>query len=145
MKCPRCNFENPDQFRFCGECGTKIVDILPENFSAEKKQDFSADIPEVIHPKDAERRHITVVFCDMVGSTHLSEQLDPEDFRQLLHVYQDTCVYAVKQFEGHLAQYLGDGVLVYFGFPDSRALQMARGQTVLVFGHFRLFGNQLLM
>jgi len=59
------------------------------------------------------------MFCDLVGSTQLSEELDPEDFRQILHVYQDTCVYAVNQYDGHLAQFLGDGVLIYFGYPGA--------------------------
>jgi class 3 adenylate cyclase/predicted ATPase len=117
MECPSCQFNNPDQFKFCGECGTRIVDILPESFSLE---DTSPEHLEY-HGIDAERRHITVIFCDLVGSTHLSEELDPEDFRQLLHVYQDTCVYAVNKFEGHLAQYLGDGVLIYFGYPNAHA------------------------
>ena len=121
MKCPNCHFENPNQFKFCGECGTRIVDIIPASFSADKKQDFSAEGLSDFHSTDPERRHITVMFCDLVGSTHLSEHLDPEDFRQLLHVYQDTCVYAVNQFEGHLAQYLGDGVLIYFGYPGAHA------------------------
>ena len=119
MKCPSCNFENPDQFKFCGECGTRIVDVIPETFTAGKKHDFTTERLSEDHPVDAERRHITVVFCDLVGSTHLSEMLDPEDFRQLLHVYQDTCVYAVNQYEGHVAQYLGDGILVYFGYPGA--------------------------
>jgi class 3 adenylate cyclase/predicted ATPase/anti-anti-sigma regulatory factor len=121
MKCPSCNFENPDQFKFCGECGTRIVDVLPEPFSADVKQDITTFENSETHSIDAERRHITVMFCDLVGSTHLSERLDPEDFRQLLHVYQDTCVYAVNKYEGHLAQYLGDGVLIYFGFPNAHA------------------------
>jgi class 3 adenylate cyclase/predicted ATPase/anti-anti-sigma regulatory factor len=121
MKCPSCNFENPDQFKFCGECGTRIVDVLPEPFSADIKQDITTFENSETHSVDAERRHITVMFCDLVGSTRLSEKLDPEDFRQLLHVYQDTCVYAVNKYEGHLAQYLGDGVLIYFGFPNAHA------------------------
>ena len=119
MKCPNCNFENPDQFKFCGECGTRIVDIIPQPFSPVKKQDISSSAPTEFHPADAERRHITVMFCDLVGSTQLSENLDPEDFRQILQVYQDTCVYAVNQYQGHLAQYLGDGVLIYFGYPGA--------------------------
>ncbi len=119
MTCPNCNFENPDQFNFCGECGTRIVDIIPEPFSPVKKQDITSYAPTEFHPVDAERRHITVMFCDLVGSTQLSENLDPEDFRQILQVYQDTCVYAVNQYEGHLAQYLGDGVLIYFGYPGA--------------------------
>jgi len=117
MKCPNCHFENPDQFKFCGECGTRIVDLIPEPVSSIDRQDIMSDEATEFHPADAERRHITVMFCDLVGSTQLSEDLDPEDFRQLLHVYQDTCVYAVNQYEGHVAQYLGDGVLIYFGYP----------------------------
>ena len=119
MICPNCNFENPDQFKFCGECGTRIVDIIPEDFSPEKKKVVTSDMPTKFQPVNAERRHITVMFCDLVGSTELSEKLDPEDFRRILHVYQDTCVYAVNKYEGHLAQYLGDGVLIYFGYPGA--------------------------
>jgi class 3 adenylate cyclase/Cdc6-like AAA superfamily ATPase len=119
LECPNCQFENLEQFKFCGECGTRIVKIIPESFSPVRKQDFTPDEPIEFHTVDAERRHITVMFCDLVGSTHLSEKLDPEDFRQLLHVYQDTCVYAVNKYEGHLAQYLGDGVLIYFGYPGA--------------------------
>jgi predicted ATPase/class 3 adenylate cyclase len=119
MKCPNCNFENPEQFKFCGECGTRIVKIIPEPLSPVRNQDFTPDESLDFHSVGAERRHITVMFCDLVGSTHLSEKLDPEDFRQLLHVYQDTCVYAVNKYEGHLAQYLGDGVLIYFGYPGA--------------------------
>jgi class 3 adenylate cyclase/predicted ATPase len=121
MICPNCNFENPEQFKFCGECGTRIVDIVPEPSSELNIQEKSINLHPEFHYVDAERRHITVMFCDMVGSTQLSEQLDPEDFRQILHVYQDTCVYVVNQFEGHLAQYLGDGVLIYFGYPEAHA------------------------
>jgi class 3 adenylate cyclase/predicted ATPase len=121
MKCPSCSFENPNQFKFCGECGTRIVDVVPDSFSSEKNQALSSHESLEYHSPDAERRHITVLFCDLVGSTQLSEELDPEEFRQLLHVYQDTCVYAVNKFEGHLAQYLGDGVLIYFGYPNAHA------------------------
>jgi class 3 adenylate cyclase len=68
---------------------------------------------------EAERRQLTVMFCDLVGSTALSEQLDPEELRELLAAYQDTCNEVVTQFDGHLAKYLGDGVLVYFGYPQA--------------------------
>jgi class 3 adenylate cyclase len=64
-----------------------------------------------------ERRQLTVMFCDLVGSTALGQRLDPEDLRDVLAAYHDACSAAVKRFEGHVAQYLGDGVLVYFGFP----------------------------
>ena len=66
---------------------------------------------------DAERRQLTVLFCDLVDSTALSSQLDPEDLRQVVRAYQDTCAKVIARFEGHIAQYLGDGLLVYFGYP----------------------------
>src|SRR5215510_9217180 len=65
----------------------------------------------------AERRQLTVLFCDLVGSTALSAQLDPEDYRVVVQQYQQTCAQVIQRFEGYLAQYLGDGLLVYFGYP----------------------------
>jgi class 3 adenylate cyclase len=58
-----------------------------------------------------------VLFCDLVDSTVLSSQLDPEDLREVVRAYQDTCAKVIARFEGHIAQYLGDGLLVYFGYP----------------------------
>ena len=66
---------------------------------------------------DAERRQLTVMFCDLVDSTVLASQLDPEDLREVVRAYQDTCAKVIARFEGHIAQYLGDGLLVYFGYP----------------------------
>jgi class 3 adenylate cyclase len=69
------------------------------------------------HAPEAERRHLTVLFCDLVDSTALSSQLDPEDWREVVRAYQETCAKVIARFEGHIAQYLGDGLLVYFGYP----------------------------
>ena len=66
---------------------------------------------------EAERRQLTVLFCDLVDSTVLSSQLDPEDLREVVRAYQDTCAKVIARFKGHIAQYLGDGLLVYFGYP----------------------------
>jgi TOMM system kinase/cyclase fusion protein len=66
---------------------------------------------------EAERRQLTVLFCDLVDSTALASQLDPEDWREVVRAYQDTCAKVIARFEGHIAQYLGDGLLVYFGYP----------------------------
>ncbi len=66
---------------------------------------------------NSERRQLTVLFCDMVGSTQLSERLDPEDLGDLLNSYQRVCRDAIMRFEGHVSQFLGDGVLAYFGYP----------------------------
>jgi predicted ATPase/class 3 adenylate cyclase len=68
-------------------------------------------------PPDAERRQLTVLFCDLVDSTPLASQLDPEDLREVVRAYQETCAKVIARFEGHIAQYLGDGLLVYFGYP----------------------------
>ena len=68
-------------------------------------------------PSEAERRQLTVMFVDLVGSTALSRQLDPEDMQVLLGAYQDAVAGEVRQFEGHVAKLMGDGVLAYFGWP----------------------------
>ena len=69
------------------------------------------------HTSDAERRQLTVLFCDLVDSTPLASQLDPEDLREVVRAYQEACAKVIARFEGHIAQYLGDGLLVYFGYP----------------------------
>jgi TOMM system kinase/cyclase fusion protein len=68
-------------------------------------------------PADAERRQLTVLFCDLVDSTVLASQLDPEELREVVRAYQAACAKVIARFEGHIAQYLGDGLLVYFGYP----------------------------
>src|SRR5262249_42532679 len=68
-------------------------------------------------PPEAERRHLTVLFCDLVGSTALATRLDPEEYREVVRAYHQRCAAVIHQFDGYLAQYLGDGVLVYFGYP----------------------------
>jgi class 3 adenylate cyclase/predicted ATPase len=66
---------------------------------------------------EAERRQLTVMFCDLADSTQLSQQLDPEDLREVVRAYQATAAEVITQYEGHIAQYLGDGLLIYFGWP----------------------------
>ena len=66
---------------------------------------------------EAERRQLTVLFCDLVDSTVLATQLDPEDLRAVVRAYQETCATVMARFDRHIAQYLGDGLLVYFGYP----------------------------
>jgi class 3 adenylate cyclase len=71
------------------------------------------------HLPDAERRQLTVMFCDLVDSTVLASRLDPEDLREVMRAYQVTCAEVIRRFDGHIAQYLGDGLLVYFGYPQA--------------------------
>jgi class 3 adenylate cyclase/tetratricopeptide (TPR) repeat protein len=98
--CLACGFENPTESKFCGGCGARLEEIRLEDAVGE-------------------RRQLTVLFCDIVGSTELSRVLDPEDLGGLIGAYQKICGEAVLAHEGHIAQYLGDGVVVYFGYPRS--------------------------
>ena len=70
-------------------------------------------------PAGAERRQLTVEFCDLVGSTPLSGQLDPEDLRSVVRAYQEAAAEVIYRYEGHIAQYLGDGLLIYCGYPQA--------------------------
>ena len=84
--------------------------------------DISPDEPRtasepVRNTPEAERRQLTVMFCDLVGSTDLSGKLDPEDLREVVRAYQETAAEVIERYDGHIAQYLGDGLLVYFGWP----------------------------
>lgn len=81
---------------------------------------------DVADHHDVERRQLTLLFCDLVGSTELSQRLDPEDLREVMKSYQDAVVGAVTRFGGHVANYLGDGVLAYFGWPRAHEDQAAQ-------------------
>jgi len=87
------------------------------------------DRPEpTMHAAHAERRRLTVMFVDLVGSTDFSSRLDPEEWSEVLRDYQDAVAGVITRFEGHIAQYLGDGVLCFFGWP--RAMEDAAGRGV---------------
>jgi class 3 adenylate cyclase/predicted ATPase len=74
---------------------------------------------QAIPAGEAERRQLTVMFCDLVGSTALSGKLDPEDMREVITAFQDTSREAIQQYAGFIARYMGDGMLVYFGYPQA--------------------------
>jgi hypothetical protein len=76
-------------------------------------------LPSEPHTPEAERRQLTVMFCDLVDSTRLSSQLDPEEYREVVRAYQATCTEVIRRYDGHIAQLLGDGLLVYFGYPQA--------------------------
>src|SRR3954447_14179459 len=95
--CGHCGLENPAGMKFCGGCGRPLAAPEPD--------------------EAAQRLHVTVMFCDLVGSTQLVASRDPEDYRELLAAYQRLCEAAVARFEGWAAQWAGDGLLAYFGYP----------------------------
>jgi class 3 adenylate cyclase/predicted ATPase len=171
MKCPKCQFENPEDSMFCGACGSSLeIEVICPNCGSKLPADFKfcnkcghnlSELPKA-PPKDdsappgamptsatsdiqeaapasetrapeAQRRQLTVMFCDLVGSTELSAQLDPEDLREVVRSYQKTAADVIQNFDGYIAQYLGDGLLVYFGYPQAheddahRAVRAALG------------------
>src|ERR1700677_2807080 len=74
---------------------------------------------QLASPSVGERRQLTVMFCDLVGSTALSEKLDPEELRSLLHAYRTLCGDVIARYDGFVARYVGDGILTYFGWPTA--------------------------
>ena len=127
-RCPRCGVENLPQARFCGACGTPLTGPTPaprppqtdRPLDAPQGQPAQGGLPAT-EPgaPEAERRQLTVLFCDLVDSTALSSQLDPEDYREVVRAYQAACAEIIQRWDGHIAQYLGDGLLVYFGYPQA--------------------------
>ena len=77
-------------------------------------------------PVEAERRPLCVMFCDLIGSTALSSRLDPENLREVIRTYQSCVATTIKQFDGFIARYVGDGVLIYFGWPEARETDAER-------------------
>ena len=90
------------------------LEDTPTDISIDEPRTASEPIRSV---PEAERRQLTVMFCDLVGSTDLSGKLDPEDLREVVRAYQETAAEVIERYDGHIAQYLGDGLLVYFGWP----------------------------
>ncbi|MDX1489377.1 MAG: adenylate/guanylate cyclase domain-containing protein, partial [Acidiferrobacterales bacterium] len=132
MQCLHCQAENQEGRRFCGKCGAPLAVACTDcGFANEPGIVFcggcsSPLVNTTTSPKertletpDAERRQLTVMFCDLVGSTALAERLDAEDLREFLAQYQDTCAEVIQRYEGYIARYVGDGLLVYFGYPQA--------------------------
>src|SRR5216683_477826 len=107
--CQKCGFENPPEARFCAQCAASLEAPAPLRAEAESRNGGLT----------GERRHLTVLFCDLVGSTALAAQLDPEEWRAIVADYHRAVGQAVERFAGYVAQYLGDGVMAFFGYPEA--------------------------
>jgi class 3 adenylate cyclase/predicted ATPase len=94
----------------------KAIAALQTELSVAENHD---EPPLSLRAAEAERRQLTVMFCDLVGSTELSTRLDPEDLQDVITVFQDKCRKAIQQYAGFIARYMGDGILVYFGYPQA--------------------------
>jgi class 3 adenylate cyclase/predicted ATPase len=106
-RCPACDTANPASSKFCGDCGTKL----------------RVDPPAVAAParysRPIERRQLSVLFCDLVGSTALSARLDPEDFSAIIAGYRRCISETVARLDGFVARHHGDGAVVFFGYPHA--------------------------
>ncbi len=116
--------------RGAGETETRRAIQDPQSSNIEPR---AAQPPFPGTQSPAERRQLTVMFCDLVGSTALSEKLDPEELHEVVRTYQQTSTAVIEHYAGHIAQHLGDGLLVYFGYPTAheddaqRAVRAALG------------------
>jgi class 3 adenylate cyclase/DNA-binding winged helix-turn-helix (wHTH) protein/predicted ATPase len=124
--CPACSHAESPHMRFCSACGTLLMPSLPATSSPlsmpqgnlQPAQIGLGGAPSAAQGElEAERRHLTLLFCDLVDSTPLSARLDPEELREVVRAYHAVCAEVIERFDGYIAQYLGDGLLVYFGYP----------------------------
>jgi len=113
-QCPNCKAPTAPGANFCDRCGTPLQGSA--SFVPSPPADRH-DPPTKNRTSQAERRQVTTMFCDLVDSSALSTRLDPEEVRDLLAAYQQACANVVARFEGHIARYVGDGLLICFGYP----------------------------
>ena len=116
LTCAACGHANAAGSKFCAECGAKLGGAAA---AAPSPPPALAPQPAPRPQNAAERRQLTVMFCDLVGSTALSTQLDPEDLGEVIAAYHKCTAETVAGFGGYVAKYMGDGVLVYFGYPEA--------------------------
>jgi len=114
--CPACKSESPPAARFCANCGTSLLNPAA-----------SGEPPRTSSANDGERRHLTVLFCDLVDSTISAARMDPEDWRAAIAAYHRAAAEAVTRFGGHVAKFMGDGVMAFFGYPEAHENDAERG------------------
>ena len=135
--CERCGTLLPPAAKFCPECG---VAAKP---TGSDSRDAAAEKSGV---RGGERRHLTVLFADLVDSTRMADRLDPEDMRDVLRMFQQHCGEVVAARGGHVARYMGDGVLIYFGYPraeEDSATQAVRASLEITAGVSELIADQV--
>ncbi len=115
--CPSCGVPARSGARFCGRCGAALIFAASPAIQRRCGPRWLRTLRAP--PVEAERRQLTVMFCDLVGSTPLSTRFDPEDLREIVGAYHRCVADTVARFGGFVAKYMGDGVLIYFGYPEA--------------------------
>jgi class 3 adenylate cyclase/tetratricopeptide (TPR) repeat protein len=143
MKCPKCQFENPEGKKFCGECGAKLEVLCPRCRSHNPPQfkfcgdcghklEEPAEPVNPIPPAESERKHVTVLFSDLSGYTAMTEKLDPEEVKEIMGRIFGEISRVVARYEGFIEKFVGDAVMALFGAPKAheddpvRAIRAAR-------------------
>ena len=133
MDCLKCGFTNSDQARFCAGCGVAFSAIECQHCKTENSpgsrfcnacgQSLKAEAPAETSLRSAhsERRILTVLFCDLVGSTQLVDTLDPELSRAIIRDFQDICKDIIEKYDGRVSTYLGDGIVAFYSRHESNA------------------------
>ena len=152
MRCPKCGTDNPAGNKFCAECGAGLTggcpkcgaeSVLGTKFCGECGASLSAPVSSATAAPTSvptlelagERRHLTILFCDLVGSVALAAQLDPEEWRATVAGYQRAVSTAITSFEGDVVRYVGDGIMAFFGYPvahNNDAERAARRSPIAV-------------
>src|SRR5215472_14741258 len=140
MRCSKCGSDNREGRRFCRKCGSKLGTVCPKCGAAnEPDEDFCGDCGAALNPPaeavaaptqitpSGERRHLTVLFCDLAGSTEIAAQLNPEEWRETVAHYHRRAAEAITRYGGHVAKFLGDGVMAFFGYPAAHDDDAERG------------------
>jgi class 3 adenylate cyclase/tetratricopeptide (TPR) repeat protein len=122
--CPACGSSSPAGAKFCADCGAPIE--AGTRTGPVRSEYTAAAIGPAAALTTAERRPLSVMFCDLIGSTALSSRLDAEDLREVIRTYQACVATTIQRFDGFIARYVGDGVLIYFGWPEARETDAER-------------------
>jgi len=143
MKCPKCQFENPEDAKFCNGCGHKLELACPEcgkvnplgsrfcNECGQRLKEVEGVEKKISEP-EGERKHVTVLFSDLSGYTAMSEKLDPEELKEIMGRIFGEIAQVVAKYEGFIEKFVGDAVMALFGVPKSheddpiRAIKVAR-------------------
>jgi class 3 adenylate cyclase/tetratricopeptide (TPR) repeat protein len=148
MKCPKCQTENPDTQKFCGECGAKLELVCPQcgnanppnyKFCGECGQQLNGEVGKEAAEADkkvaeveGERKYVTVLFSDLSGYTAMSEKMDPEEVKELMNRIFGRITEVVHHYNGFIEKFVGDAVMALFGVPRAneddpiRAIRAAR-------------------
>ena len=148
-RCPQCDFDNPPGFRFCGSCGANLAASSSAPASASRREPppvaQSQPAPVAEEEIQGERRQLTVMFCDLADSTGLASALDPEELQGAIKRFQRLCGQIIDRYGGYVAQFLGDGLLVYFGYPTGHEddARRAVGAALEIVSAVQSLGSEL--